>query len=272
MLGVIAGICVFLIIPIALVLPNLGRLDQPDGGVGHVPYVMAAAMAGWWFLGIWVPCGIAALCILYVLGAYAESKKAKEQASSSTASQPVKQEFSGGADVWRGSQKAGGQLHEFGSTPTVDFVAPASGDADSRLQAHYDDLQDGKIALDDYKAQIELELDLAKIEIENLRSMRRDMDRDDYEEQREKADEDLEAARWRLSWVKQKIREQGNKPDWMGKSGKWAIFEYSDSDGALTKHHITMWKAYGDEVRGWDRKLKAEVGFAFDQIHEWQAG
>ncbi|NBC35529.1 hypothetical protein GTZ99_03050 [Novosphingobium sp. FSY-8] len=143
---------------------------------------------------------------------------------------------------------------------------------DGRLQEHYDAMQAGKISLEDYKSQIELEIDLAKIEIESLRNSRRDMDRDDYEAQREKADEDLEAGKWRLGWVNRQIREKGDRPEWMGKSGKWARFQYADADGEIKTHDISMWKAYSKEVRGWVRKSKSEVGFSYDKITNWQAG
>jgi chromosome segregation ATPase len=144
--------------------------------------------------------------------------------------------------------------------------------ADGRLQEHYDALQEGEITLEEYKDEIEAELAKAKGEIETLREFKKTMDRDDYEIEREKADEDLEAARWRLGWVKDQIREQGDRPTWMEKSGKWARFEYADSDGVVTRQEISMWKAYSQEVRGWDRKLKREVGFSFGGISDWVAG
>jgi hypothetical protein len=144
--------------------------------------------------------------------------------------------------------------------------------ADGRLQEQYDALQDGKITLEEYQSEIEFELDQAKTQISSLREMRRLMDRDEYETEREKADEDLEAARWRLGWVKDQIREKGDRPEWMEKSGKWARFEFADRDGLVTRQEISMWKAYPNEVRGWDRKLKREVGFRFGGISAWVAG
>lgn len=109
MLELIAVICAFVVIPIALVLPNLPLPDDRDGGLGHVPYFMAAALVGWWFLGIWVPYALTALCGIYAFGAYLQAKQAREQAQASKVVIHRKAEPLGGADVWRGPQMTSDQ-------------------------------------------------------------------------------------------------------------------------------------------------------------------
>jgi uncharacterized membrane protein len=308
--------CVFLLIPIALMLPKLPLESDGENHFWRVPYVMFATLVGWWWLGIWVPFLITILVVLLAIRA----ARGKSLAVPESSSREIVPSFSKPHDVWtppakdttpeevdartratrrRRMDEAGysGQYEVWvppaerilpspspvasvkssitaGKTARVapDWKYDETETADERLQERYDALADGAISLDEYQIDIEFELDLAKRNIANLREMRRYMERYDYDDQKEQADADLEAAKWRLAWVKKQIREKGNLPEWMDKSGRWARFEYADSDGVLTRQEITMWKAYPTEVRGWDRKRKQEVGYGFQGIRDWTAG
>jgi hypothetical protein len=154
----------------------------------------------------------------------------------------------------------------------AEMAANEAKGADGRLEEHFDRLNDGEISLAEYRDEIMQEQQDNREYREALRIDRPSMDRDDYDAERERLDEDREAIRWRLEWVNDKILDAKSRPDWLGKSGKWARFEYADDDGVVTKNNIVNWKAEGTNVVGYDRAQKVERLFEQNRISGWQAG
>lgn len=142
---------------------------------------------------------------------------------------------------------------------------------EGRLEEQFEQLQAGTISLEEYRASILDEQSDAKAALEALRADRRHMDRDDYEDEKERAEDDIEATRWRLRWVNEQIRDAKSRPEGIAKSGKWARFEYAGDDGVVRRWNIANWRARDGVVIGWDRKAREEVEFSFDGISGWIA-
>lgn len=144
--------------------------------------------------------------------------------------------------------------------------------AEGRLQEYYDRMVSGEITLSDYRERILEEQADHRDSLEDLRLDKPTMSREEYEDERDRLDDDKEAIRWRLQWVNEKIASADSLPEWLAKSGKWARFDYVDDAGAQSRREIVNWKAQGRYVIGYDRKAKTEKTFRHDRMSEWTAG
>jgi hypothetical protein len=155
-------------------------------------------------------------------------------------------------------------------------VAPASppddSSADSRLDEEFEKFKRDRISLDDYRDAIEFEMDDAKTRRAELRAEKRYMDSYLYELEMEEVEADIEAAEWRLQWVKDHEYKNQFKRDGFAESGKWARFDYVDKDGEISKRNIANWEQRGAYIVGWDRAKKAERTFRQDRISDWVSG
>ncbi len=77
---------------------------------------------------------------------------------------------------------------------------------------------------------------------------------------------------WRLQWLdRQDWNDSISRADIPAK-GKWARFDYVDTDGVATKRSITMWEKRGAYIVGYDRSRKDERTFRQDRINDWLCG
>lgn len=143
--------------------------------------------------------------------------------------------------------------------------------AAGRLQRHFDRLQEGSITIDDYLDEIVFEQDQNKIDLADLRSDRRSMSAGDFEDAKDRLEEDRDDIAWRLDWAKKRSADrslQATQPEISG-NGKWARFEYVDNEGAVTKREVVNWEVSGRYVRGFCKMRKEERSFRIDRISEW---
>lgn len=144
--------------------------------------------------------------------------------------------------------------------------------AEGRLQEAYDQMVSGDITLADYRERILEEQKDYRDNLEALRLDRPSMPREEYEDERDRLEDDKEAIRWRLQWVNDKVSEKTDRPDWLDNSGKWARFVYVDDAGNEGRREIVNWTVRGRYVVGYDRKAKTEKTFRHDRISDWSAG
>ena len=140
--------------------------------------------------------------------------------------------------------------------------------ASGRLQRHFDRFQSGAISIDDYMDEILAEKDQNKIGLADLRSDRRTMDLDDYEEALEQFEVDREDIAWRLDWAKKRVADrslQASHPGISGK-GKWCRFDYVDQGGSVSEREVVNWEVSGRYVRGYCKTRKEERNFRIDRI------
>lgn len=140
-----------------------------------------------------------------------------------------------------------------------------------RLTKEFERYRTGEIDIDGYRQSVLSVSDGIDGDIELLRERRGSMDRDDFAAQLEQLEEDAQECRWRLEWIDEQRTKPEADPRFGGK-GKWARFEYVDSDGSKSKRTIAMWERRGRYIVGYDRSRKEERTFRQDRITEWLAG
>lgn len=162
----------------------------------------------------------------------------------------------------------GGQVAE-PSPICFEFSSPAS--IEVRLDEAHARFKRGEIDADEYAEAIDdADNDLVDRE-EDLAADRSLMD-GDYEEARQQLrDVAAEIRKHRKLASKRAYTESISRPDFADR-GKWARFEYTDSDGVVTKRNIAMWERRGGYIVGFDRSKNAERTFRQDRISEWQCG
>lgn len=142
--------------------------------------------------------------------------------------------------------------------------------AQERLEEEYGRLIAGEISMVEYREEILAEQRRNQSDRKDFNLERRSMRKDEAQAEMDRLDQDEEAIRWRLDWVNEKlasgmevVRQQ---------QGKWARFDYVDSDGSASKRNIANWTDTGRYVIGFDRAAKEERTFRRDRISNWISG
>ncbi|MPT48026.1 MAG: hypothetical protein E2598_06345 [Sphingobium sp.] len=170
--------------------------------------------------------------------------------------------------------------------PWVDYGRAAVND---RLEDAFQNFRSRSIGLQDYKEIVRHEEAAVRDKIEDTRAAKRGLPRSNdmhnfYDEEIEEARDALEEVRWRLDWIKDREKDEGDEDRLPSSShnsssrsvsapkpnGVWASFDYTNGYGTFSHRDIINWVDHGLSIRGYDQNAEGGRTFLKDNIQNWQ--